>query len=801
MKLRTMLIAALIVGGFVFYTNRPNSALLHAFQKDNGSLWSGPSVARSAGLGSDEVNNIDVYKNAKESVVYVTSTVYQTTFFFEQVPTKEMGSGFLVNADGQILTNNHVISGSSQVEVTLPDQSRYKAQILLRDRNNDLALIKIDPKKRQPFLNLGDSDRLQVGQKVMAIGNPFGFLQGTLTVGVVSSLSRTIQNENGQPLEGMIQTDAAINSGNSGGPLLDSQGNVIGINTAIYGPNGTNVGIGFAIPINRAKAILDDFRAGRKPARLGVTTSFVGGRSGRGSATADERRPAGAASSARLGRGARRSSRCERRGTGGQFSARHRRGFDHRDRRQARRGTGCRDSNSRAQARGRHDGPQDLSGRKDPRCERDAERSRRGTLLASATHDGGPNSNCRSPGNQPRRRDAQFHGHKACAGWFLPLRCPALVSRCNSAFLAAPPAVGLPGSRPIFPGPYPRVAQHGLGRAPLAPKKGLSWTLAFACTVAGTAFLYLALTSPPWNFWWRVGGMAVVGLGAGLLHTAIFEAISPMYRHDPVATLNLAGMLFGLGCLTVALLISGIYYMYTPAAIQVWIAVIPALAGWGYWKTQFPATAVARPPTFNAILSELKTPAAVLLSLLLFFQLGNEWAIAGWLPLFLSQRLGMSPESSILMLALYWLALLVGRALAQWMLPRVRHSRALIASVVAAIVGCTILLFTDNRFGAVAGILLLGGSFAPIYPLVVEKIGSRFPDYHPGRYNGLFSIAMACGLLAPFTLGFFASIWGVGVVMGLPLAGSIVVFALLVLIWMEARFAGASTNASLKPVS
>ena len=271
-----MLITALMVGGFVYLTTQPNSPLRRTFSRENGQ-WSGPSVTHSAGLGTDELNNIDVYKNAKDNVVYVTSTVYQTTFFFEQVPVREMGSGFLVNEDGEILTNNHVISGSSQIEVTLPDQSRYKARALVRLPNNDLALIKIEPKKKLRFLHLGDSDGLQVGQKVMAIGNPFGFLQGTLTVGVVSSLGRTIQNENGPPLEGMIQTDAAINSGNSGGPLLDSQGNVVGINTAIYGPNGGNVGIGFAMPINRAKAMLDDFRAGRKPARLGVSTVFVGG--------------------------------------------------------------------------------------------------------------------------------------------------------------------------------------------------------------------------------------------------------------------------------------------------------------------------------------------------------------------------------------------------------------------------------------------------------------------------------------------------------------------------------------------
>src|SRR5882724_2755067 len=275
MRFRTLLLAVLLVCGFVYYTARSDSPLRRAVS--DAPLWSGPTTARSAGLGADEQNNIDIYKAAKDCVVYITSTVYQRTIFFDLVPQKELGSGFLINADGQILTNFHVVSGSSHVEVTQPDQSRFHAKILTRNHANDVALIQIDPKKKLTHLNLGDSDRLQVGQKVLAIGNPFGFLQGTLTVGVVSSLSRTIQNENGQPLEGMIQTDAAINSGNSGGPLLDSQGNVIGINTAIYGPNGGNVGIGFAMPINRAKAMLDDFRAGRKPARLGVSTVFVGG--------------------------------------------------------------------------------------------------------------------------------------------------------------------------------------------------------------------------------------------------------------------------------------------------------------------------------------------------------------------------------------------------------------------------------------------------------------------------------------------------------------------------------------------
>jgi S1-C subfamily serine protease len=277
MKLRTLLFAALLVGGFVYITSH-NAPLRHAFSTGELPTWSEPSVAYSAGLTADEQNNIDIYKSCKDSVVYITSTVIQRGFF-GAYQSQALGSGFLINADGQILTNNHVVSGSSQVEVTLPDQSVYKATILDRDQVNDLALIKITPKRKLTFLNLGDSDHIQVGQKVLAIGQPLG-LDGTLTVGVISTLHRDIEGEDNRKLEGMIQTDAAINPGNSGGPLLDSSGNVIGINTAIYGPNG-NIGIGFAMPINRAKTMLEAIRTGKRILPAGplgvVPVTYVAG--------------------------------------------------------------------------------------------------------------------------------------------------------------------------------------------------------------------------------------------------------------------------------------------------------------------------------------------------------------------------------------------------------------------------------------------------------------------------------------------------------------------------------------------
>jgi S1-C subfamily serine protease len=227
-------------------------------------------------LSPDEQNNIEIYKFAKLATVYITSTAVRRDFFYQPVASRSLGSGFLINDNGFILTNFHVISGSSRIQVTLSDQTQYNARALDTDRSDDLALIKISPKRKQVFLRLGDSDHLQVGQKVLAIGNPFG-LEGTLTTGVVSSIGRAIESEDNQRLEGVIQTDAAINGGNSGGPLLDSGGNVIGINTAIVGR--TNLGIGFALPINRAKALLSDYQAGRVTERpkSGVTAEYVAG--------------------------------------------------------------------------------------------------------------------------------------------------------------------------------------------------------------------------------------------------------------------------------------------------------------------------------------------------------------------------------------------------------------------------------------------------------------------------------------------------------------------------------------------
>jgi S1-C subfamily serine protease len=276
--LRPFLWAIVLVAGFLYITSAAHWDVGRVLQpvRSVGRLWSEPTAAQTAGFSADEQNNIEIYKNARDATVNITSVVYQEDFFFRVIPAEGTGSGFIIKPTGEILTNNHVVS-STELTVTLADKKVYKAKILAKDPRNDLALIRIDTGRKLPSLPLGNSDTLMVGQKVLAIGNPFRF-EGTLTTGVVSSLGRTIDTEERRRLEGMIQTDAAINPGNSGGPLLDSHGSVIGINTAIYGQQGS-IGIGFAMPINRAKSMLEELQQHGNISRpaLGIRTVYVAG--------------------------------------------------------------------------------------------------------------------------------------------------------------------------------------------------------------------------------------------------------------------------------------------------------------------------------------------------------------------------------------------------------------------------------------------------------------------------------------------------------------------------------------------
>ncbi len=214
------------------------------------------SASRSPALTPDEETNIRVYRETSPAVVNIVNTTVSYDFFYNPVPETGSGSGIIVDKKGHIITNYHVVEGAQRLDVTLHDGSKYRAVIKGIDPGNDIALIKIEaPAERLKPVVFGDSSSLKVGQKVLAIGNPFG-LQNTLTVGIVSSLGRTMKSIDGRLMRGIIQTDAAINPGNSGGPLLDGEGRMIGINTAIFSPVGASVGIGFAVPVNTIKRIL-----------------------------------------------------------------------------------------------------------------------------------------------------------------------------------------------------------------------------------------------------------------------------------------------------------------------------------------------------------------------------------------------------------------------------------------------------------------------------------------------------------------------------------------------------------------
>ena len=282
MKMRRILLVLLLVGGFWYLaTHLPvgmgRMSLFHPSGTGYGSGLQLTEAEAAPTYDAEEQNNIAIYKRVVPSVVNITSTALVFNFFYGAVPQQGQWSGFILDKAGHVLTNFHVVEGANRgVEVMLSNKRSYKAKVVGTDKVHDLALLQIDAPNLQP-VTLADSGGLSVGQKVYAIGNPFG-LSGTMTRGIISSI-RSIRGSEGALIEDAIQTDAAINPGNSGGPLLNSGGEVIGINTMIAS-NGAeqSSGIGFAIPINTAKAVLADLtRYGRvKRPSLGVVSYAIG---------------------------------------------------------------------------------------------------------------------------------------------------------------------------------------------------------------------------------------------------------------------------------------------------------------------------------------------------------------------------------------------------------------------------------------------------------------------------------------------------------------------------------------------
>ena len=324
----------------------------------------------------------------------------------------------------------------------------------------------------------------------------------------------------------------------------------------------------------------------------------------------------------------------------------------------------------------------------------------------------------------------------------------------------------------------------------LLRSKGIVFGMIFASSLACAGFVLLALTSASANSMWRAAGLFAIGLSAGVLNAAVFQAISPLYHHDRAATITLAGTLYGFGCVLTALLAASAYSVYATSTILLVLAAIPACYIGIYSRAKFARDPITGQAPLRHVLDDFKNPGALLFTLLLFFQFGNEWSVAGWLPLFLIRRLGISPRAALFTLAFYWISLLVGRVVAQLLLKRVSHGVMLMTAILLALFGCIVLSYTTNTFGADMGILFIGAGFAPIYPLVVEKIGHRFTYYHPGFYNGIFSFAFTGGLLAPCLIGYLAQFWEIGIAMLIPLLGTIMVLVLFLLILLEAKLSG-----------
>ncbi|HEU5453435.1 MAG TPA: trypsin-like peptidase domain-containing protein [Terriglobales bacterium] len=253
--LRILIFAIFLFAGFYLYTTHNRGPLQPTKWLGNSGKLELTEAAGPQNLDPEEQVNVSVYKKAMPAIVNIKSRAVTFNFFYGLVPEEGQGSGFILDKEGHVLTNYHVIANARQIEVTLYNRKTYKADLVGTDPADDLAVLQIHGSDFTPA-TLGDSRGLQVGQKVFAIGNPFG-LSGTMTRGIVSSI-RPVQEPQGQRIDEAIQTDAAINPGTSGGPLLNSRGEVIGINTMILSSVGQSAGIGFAIPINTAKAVLND---------------------------------------------------------------------------------------------------------------------------------------------------------------------------------------------------------------------------------------------------------------------------------------------------------------------------------------------------------------------------------------------------------------------------------------------------------------------------------------------------------------------------------------------------------------
>lgn len=328
-------------------------------------------------------------------------------------------------------------------------------------------------------------------------------------------------------------------------------------------------------------------------------------------------------------------------------------------------------------------------------------------------------------------------------------------------------------------------------------------TLALVASALGFgALVALSFLGPPVAPIWRMLGVALVGSAGGTLVTALLHASKPYFSAEPANAANMSGLFFGCGCLISTLVVGVTYYAGSTQIETLVLAAVPVVFFVMYAGNKLPS---ARAPIKvgpeetlqRDNMQHVRKVAAFLFALLLFFQFGNEWAIAGWLPLFLIHRLGCNPDWAIFALALYFLTLMLGRLLARGVLTKVSHKRLLVGSIVVAMSGYMLLSLTSSMTIAWVAIIVIGIGFAPIYPLVAENLDERF-SFHPGFYNGILSIGITGGMCMPWLLGYIESYWGMRYVMLIPTLGSVAVLLLVLLLMFESHLMGTKNGAALE---
>ena len=333
------------------------------------------------------------------------------------------------------------------------------------------------------------------------------------------------------------------------------------------------------------------------------------------------------------------------------------------------------------------------------------------------------------------------------------------------------------------------VIAGGLMAQRIARTAPLARLLAAGYFAGAIALLLLAVAAPPAQAWYQALALFGTGMAAGVMNTAVLEAVTPCYESSPATITLTGGIFFGAGSVLAAFLLAQSFGYTIAMRVLALTAVAPAMAGIFVGMMRIEVRPLAE-VTLTRAMSDLRSPLAIMFALLLFFQFANEWSMAGWLPILLIDRMGLSPATAVGLLALYWAALMGGRLVAAKALRYVKHGRMLGASAFCALFGCLALLAAGSRFGVIAGLLLMGTGFSAIYPLVTERISSRFTYYHPGYFNGIFTFALTGGILAPFVFGHLAARSGLDIIPLVVMVGSCAVFGLVLLIWLGHKVSG-----------